>query len=314
MRRWLLALALAVFLAGTALSALTQVQPGERAVVRRLGRILDEKPGPGLFLGLPWGLDQVDRVPVGRVKRVVVGVTSKEDEELRETPSGQLLTGDHNLVNLEAEVYYTVVEDQVDKFVINADRTDALVARVTEAALAEWIAGRTVDEVLLRGKMLLPAYLIGAVQSRLAGYDLGIKIEEASINRLYPPEEVKDAFDRLAQAQTNIRTQVYKAEQEADRKKREADAKVFQIERLTAAYAQEQRLPAQADAENFLKRLEQYRKLAARDPDYLNALWQDDMTRIYARMRESGRIDVLDHYLSSEGLNLSQFPLLPKKK
>ncbi len=170
------------------------------------------------------------------------------------------------------------------------------------------------DEVLLRGKTLLPNFLVGEVQARVNAYDLGIKIEEASIKQLYPPEQVKDAFDRLAQAQTNIRTQVYKAEQEADRALREAEAKVFRIQRLTASYAQEQRLPAEADAENFLKRLEQFRKLTAKDPAALNAIWQDEMTRLYAQMRATGRIDVLDHYLSSEGLNITQFPLMPKKK
>jgi hypothetical protein len=47
-------------------------------------------------------------------------------------------------------------------------------------------------------------------------------------------------------------------------------------------------------AANFLHRLKEYRKLAARDPDYLDALWQDEMTTLYARMRGNGRIDVLD--------------------
>ena len=50
------------------------------------------------------------------------------------------------------------------------------------------------------------------------------------------------------------------------------------------------------------------------NPDYLNALWLDDMTRLYGRMKEAGRIDVLDHYLSKEGLTITQFPLMPKKK
>ena len=314
MRRLLLGGLVSVFLVWTALSALTQVQPGEKAVVRRFGRIMAEQPGPGLFVGLPWGLDQVDRVAVGRVKRVEVGLVNKDDPELRETPPGQLLTGDHNLVNLQAEIYYTVAEDEVAKFVLQADRADALVARVAETVLAEWIAGRSVDEVLLRGKTLLPFYLVPRMQTLLKPYDLGVKMEDASITRLYPPEEVKDAFDRLAQAQTNIRTQVYQADQDADRKQREAEANVFHSQRLTAAYAQEQRLPAQAEAETFRKRLEQYRQFLARDPNYLNALWQDEMTRLYARMRETGRIDVLDHYLSSEGLNITQFPLVPKKK
>ena len=224
------------------------------------------------------------------------------------------MTGDHNLVNLQAEVYYTVAEDQVDKYVLQADRADALVARVAETVLAEWVAGHGVDEVLLRGKTLLPFYLVPRMQACLQPYELGVKIEEAGITRLYPPEEVKEFFDRLAQAQTNIRTQVYQAEQAADRKEREAQAKVFHSQRMTAAYADEQRLAARADAETFAKRLEQYRLLAVHDPNYLNTLWQDEMTRLYARMFETGRIDVLDHYLSSEGLNITQFPLGGKKR
>jgi membrane protease subunit HflK len=314
MNRLILFGALAVLATWTVLSALTQVQPGERAVVRRFGRILEEKPGPGLFIGLPWGLDEVDRVPVGRVKRVVVGMEAKDEDEQSDTPPGQLLTGDHNLVNVQAEINYTVFEDKVDQFVLGADRADTLVARVAETVLAEWTAGRTVDEVLLRGKTMLPNILIAQLQSRVDEYGLGVRIEEASINQLYPPREVKEAFDRLAQAQTNIRTQVYTADQEAEKKTQQAKAEVFKIQSLTAVYAREQRLSAQADAASFCQRWLEYRKLVARDPDYLNSLWQDEMTRLYVRMRETGRIDVLDHYLSSEGLNITQFPLLPKKK
>src|SRR5262245_50283467 len=199
MTRLVLIAALVAALVWTVLSALTQVQPGERAVVRRFGKILDEKPGPGLFVGLPWGFDRVDRVPVSRVKRVTVGAPTRDDEE---SESGQLLTGDHNLGNVQAEIHYTVVENQVDKFVLAAERADALVARAAETALAEWIACRTVDEVLLKGKTLLPVYLVARIQDSLASYDLGIRIEQAGISQLYPPKEVKGAFELVAQAQT----------------------------------------------------------------------------------------------------------------
>src|SRR5207237_722780 len=48
--RWKAAAAVAVLLllGGYALSGLVQVQPDERAVVRRFGRVLDEDLGPGL--------------------------------------------------------------------------------------------------------------------------------------------------------------------------------------------------------------------------------------------------------------------------
>lgn len=314
MQRFILFLLLTVLLLYTAATAVTQVQPGERAVVRRFGRVLPNKPGPGLYVGLPWGIDRVDRVAVGRVRRVSVGFGLDDADAEFATPAGQLLTGDHNLVNVTAEIHFTVREQGVEKFFLQADRADQLVARTAEGVLAEWIAGRNVDEVLLRGKTHLPGELVAEVQARMAGYDLGVSIEEASITRLNPPDEVKQAFDQVAQAQTAIITQLNAAHENANGKQRAAEAEVYRIERLAAAYAQEQNLLARADAESFAKRLGQYRDAAKQNPDYLNVLWLDEMTRMYAQMRATGRIDLLDHYLTGEGLSIVQFPPLPKKK
>src|SRR5262245_62159002 len=85
------------------LTGVTQVQPGEVAVVRRFGRVLEERPRPGLYIGLPWGIDRVDRVAVDRVRRVTVGYAG-ESEILDSVPAGQMLTGDHNLVNIQAVI------------------------------------------------------------------------------------------------------------------------------------------------------------------------------------------------------------------
>src|SRR5206468_2364864 len=101
MIRYLLAFAGVVLLVYTAASALTQVQPGERAVVRRFGRLLAEKPGPGLYRGLPWGMETVERVPVGRVRRISIGVIDNDEPNPDVVPAGQLVTGDHNLVNVQ---------------------------------------------------------------------------------------------------------------------------------------------------------------------------------------------------------------------
>jgi membrane protease subunit HflK len=313
MLRFLILSAVVLVLVYTVATALTQVEPGERAVVRRFGRVLAEKPGPGLYRGLPWGMERVDRVPVGKVRPIRVGFTGKDDEP-GSTPAGQLLTGDHNLVNVQAEIYYKVVEGQVEKFALQADRVEPTLARLTEALLAEWVAGRTVDEVLLRGKVELPGYLREAMPQRLAPYDLGVEVEQASITQLYPPDEVKAAFDEVAKAQARKGTLVNEAQQRAEKKLSETRAEVFEKERLAVAYAGEQKLRAEADAAAFLKQLAQYRKLVDTDPDYLNTLWQDEMTRLYAQMKEAGRIDLLDHYLSREGLTITQFPLLPKKR
>lgn len=314
MNRLILALLAILFVLYTAATALTQVQPGERAVVRRFGRILPDKPGPGLYVGWPWGIDRVERVAIGRVRRIEVGFTGKEADEAIATPPGQLLTGDHNLVNVQAEIHFTVVDADVAKYAIQADRADALVARAAENALAAWIAGRNVDEVLLRGKALLPTELVARVQEQLTPYDLGVRIEDASITRLNPPDEVKDAFERVAQAQNGMETQVNAARVAAQEKIRTAEATAYRSQRLTATYARTQELQAKVEAENFLKRLDQYRKFSRGNSAYLNTLWLDEMTLIYARMRDGGRLDLLDHYLTGDGLSILQFPPLPKKK
>lgn len=314
MTRIILFLFAFLFAIYTAATALTQVRPGERAVVRRFGRILPDHPRPGLYIGLPWGIDRVDAVAVSKIRRVEVGYTGAGLEESSATPTGQLLTGDHNLVNVQAEIHYTVVEAEVENFFLQADRADTLVARTAEAALGEWIAGRTVDDVLLRGKALLPALLVAQVQERLQPYGLGVRIEEASITRLNPPDEVEQDFKRVAQAHAAIDTQVNAAHEAAQRKLRDAEAEVFRIERLTATYARTQELQARVEAENFLKRLEQYRRLSKDNPNYLNTLWLDEMARVYARMQEAGRLDLLDHYLTGDGLSILQFPPLPRKK
>ncbi|MBI3411939.1 MAG: hypothetical protein HY040_26715 [Planctomycetes bacterium] len=299
----------------TVASAVTLVRSEERAVVRRFGEVLDYKPGPGLFIGLPWGMDRVDRVAVSRVQRVVVGWSGVEDaDEQAVIPAGQMLTGDHNLVIVKAEVDYSPVEEHLDKYVLQADRVDALVARTAEALLAQWIAGRTVDHVLLLGKRELPEYVASGLQERIAPYQIGVKIRQVSIANLDPPDEVKEAFERLAHAAANKNTVETQARQEADQRLKNAETQKIRIDKDTASYARVQRLDSEADASAFLNRLGAYRELVRRNPDALNTMWQDDMTRLYAKMRESGRIDVLDHYLTGEGLNITQFPLLPKKK
>jgi modulator of FtsH protease HflK len=297
----------------TAATSVTLVKPGERAVVRRFGRVLPHKPGPGLYCGWPWGLERVDRVPVGEARRVNVGFTGKEEDEAA-APAGQLLTGDHNLVNVQAEISYRVNEDHVEQFALNADRVDPLLLRLAVAALTEWIAGHDVDRVLARGQIELPAHVRAAVAAGLRPYDLGVQIERASIVRIFPPDEVKAAFDEVAKAQEQIGTRINLATQKKDQTLSNADGTVIQKHSQAAAYANEQKLQAQAEVSTFLKQLGQYRAIVATNPDYLNALWQDDMTRLYARMKEAGRIDVLDHYLSKEGLTITQFPLMPKKK
>ncbi len=304
--RLLLALALAAYL----LTGVVQVRPGERAVVRRFGAVVAQ-PGPGLWVGLPWGIDRVDRVAVEMVRSVVVGSRPGESDEA--PPPGQLLTGDQNLVHVRAVIDYAVDPDAVPEFVAAQDRVSGAVGRAAEAVLAEWVAGRSVDDVLLTGKALLPEVLTARLRERLAPYRLGIAVQAANVTDLAPPLEVNYAFNAVTSAQAAIRTREQEARQEAERRLREARTRAYELAQSAAATAHERVALARAEAEGFRRRLGQYRRLRQGNADVLTALWWDEMGALFARLHAAGRLDVLDAYLGADGLDIMQFGPRPKK-
>jgi membrane protease subunit HflK len=311
MRRWARYALLAAAL-GYLLTGVVSVRPGERAVVRRFGAVAST-PGPGLWVALPWGIDRVDRVEVDRVRQVALGYEFGAEDEAG-APPGQLLTGDQNLVNARVVIDYTVRPAEVARYLAVRERVDGAVSRVAEAALAEWVAGRPVDNVLLTGKAVLPAALTARLRQRLEPYRLGIDVQAASVAELAPPEEVKGAFAAVTAAQASIRTREQEAAREADRLLRQARTRQYELGQSAAAVAHERRELARTEAESFRKRLEQYRRLRQMNPNVLAALWWDEMAPLFARLHAAGRLDLLDSYLGADGLDIMQFGPREKKK
>src|SRR5262245_29731884 len=230
--RWLIAV---VVLGGYALTGVVQVRPGERGVVRRFGRLLPHPLEPGLAFQLPWGMDRIDRVAVDRVQSVAVGY--QEDDFSGETmPAGQLLTGDHNLVNVQAILTYKVRPNEEAEYVLQADRVDALLTRAVESVMGQWVAGRTVDNVLVNGKNEMRPVLKEQTQAWIEPYRLGVQILDARVALISPPDDVKPDFDSVALAQTRNTTRLNTAEQNVARELRMAEAEKYRLEKETAAY------------------------------------------------------------------------------
>jgi membrane protease subunit HflK len=313
--RYLLLLALLAYIA----TGVYQVGPDERAVVRRFGAVV-ARPGPGLWVGLPWGIDRVDRVQVRTVRQLDVGFAPDVFADLPVTPPGQYLTGDQNLVNVKLVVEYAIDDrdGELEAFVTNRGQVPAVLAREAEALAGEWAAGRPVDEVLLAGRAALPHWVMDRLPDRLAPHRLGIVVQRVSVDYLAPPDRVaevsvRDMFEAVNQAQTAIRTLENQARQQATERLREAQAMRFRSEQEAAAYRSEKLALARADAESFLRRLDQYRRLRESNPDVLAAIWWEEMGRTLLGMKGRGRVDVLDHHLGPGGLDVTQF-LPPKKR
>jgi membrane protease subunit HflK len=317
-----LRIGVALLVVGYLLTGVTQVRPGERAVVRRFGAVLGQKPEPGLWIGLPWGLERVDRVAVDLLHPVDIGYRPNEDDG-ETTPPGQLVAGDHNLVNVRIIVNYRVRPEQVEDYVAQLDAgepasIDRLVEQAAESLLAEWVASRGVDDVLLQGKANLPRWLVERperhLERRLEPYRLGIEIAGATVTYLAPPNEVKEAFDRVTEAQSGIRTRTDAAEARARELLRQTESESFNIIQMAHAYAQEQQLQARAEASTFEKRLHQYRQARQENPAALASIWWDQMGELFKRMKANGRLDLLDHHLGGDGLNLMQIVPRPEGK
>jgi membrane protease subunit HflK len=294
------------------LTGIAQVRPGERAVVRRFGRVVAQ-PAPGLWVGLPWGMDRVDRVPVNFIRRAYVGYNPEADDNSF-MPAGQYLTGDQNLVNVQAAIDYRIGDgDAVVRYVIQQDRAEAAIVRTAESLLAEWVARHEVDEVLRTGKAAVLTWLGPKLQQRIDLYGLGVQIQSVSVVYLAAPDEVKPAFDQVMIAKAKISTLENDARQEAFRLKRKAQADDNDLMQHADAYAQGRQRLAQAEADAFLTRCEQYRRLKKDNPDILTAIWWAEMGKTLANLKANGQVDILDERIGADGLDITQFAR-PKKK
>jgi membrane protease subunit HflK len=297
------------------LTGISQVKPEERGVVRRFGRVV-ARPGPGLWVGMPWGIDRMDLVPVRTTQQFTLGYNLENWSDVPGTPRGQFLTGDHNLVNVQLVLQYAIGEtdQELDDYVMHRDQVEAVLDRVVGAATSEWTSGESVDQVLLTGSAALPAWLMDRIAERLPKFRLGIRVQRVSVSYLAPPEEVRAAFEAVTQAQTGIRTKEFQARQEASQRERQADALRYKLEQEAAEFRESQFRQAEADAIEFLAQLAAYREVSRNNPDALVFIWWEEMRKaILALKNRGGRVEPLDAYLGSNGLDVTQI-ISPKKR
>ncbi len=302
--RWLLLIAILIY----ACTGIAQIRPEERGVVRRFGKVV-AFPGPGLWIGLPWGIDRVDRIAVRTIRQLEVGFREGDEQE------GYYLTGDQNLVQSRLIVEYAVSETETDltNYLMVQDRIDGILSREVESLIVEWYAGTVVDDVLLTGRAVLPQWVGQRITERITTLQIGIVVQRISVEYLSAPAEVRDAFEQVNRAQTMMSTRENQARLDASVRMRDADALKFRLEQESQAYRQEQIGLAKAEADSFRLRLDQYRKLRVANPAIRDAIWWDEMGRILLSMKNRSRIELLDQYLGKDGLDITQF-LPPKRK
>lgn len=182
------------------LSGIYVVQPDERGVVRRFGRVVADDVEPGIHYRIPWPIDRVDRPQVTSIKRMSVGY--KIVDELRglapEPKEAQFLTGDTNILEVQLLIQY-VIKDPGD-FLFAVEEPHWLVRKVGESALTDEMSAIGVDEILTTAKLEIAGGVKDRAQEMLDSYGAGIEIVAAHLQEVNPPREVADAFRDVASA------------------------------------------------------------------------------------------------------------------
>ncbi|GAB4577317.1 MAG: hypothetical protein Fur0022_00480 [Anaerolineales bacterium] len=187
----LIGLALIAYL----LTGVYVVAPGEAAVVRRFGAVVEPRAAPGLHYRFPWPIDRVDIINTSEVRREVVGVPEPEEgHEHPEPPSKlQVLSGDTNVIDVEIVVQYQVRDPAA--YLLNVQYAPyRLVRDAVRQAVTQLMSQLPVDAILTTERQALQDGIRAETQKRLDNYGSGLVIVGINLQKAYPPDEVAAAF------------------------------------------------------------------------------------------------------------------------
>lgn len=256
-------------------TGLTMIPQDEVGVLRRFGAVSAEPWPPGMHLGLPWGIDRVDRIKRDEARMIRVGASRLETAPMSRAPDANtedFLTGDLNLATAEAQVQFRVVKPE--QYLFATRSADAAVAALAESALTRALATRAIDDVLTTGRSEVSEQLRREVQKQADDQGLGVVIRDVRLGRVTPPAAVAPAFADAARARGDKRQAVTKAEEYSDRALADAKGQAREITDRAAAAVDYQVQLARGEADRFTSRLMEARKspIAIRQRLYLEAL------------------------------------------
>ncbi len=192
--------ATAAALAGASVRILREY---ERAVVFRLGRVIDEK-GPGLVLLIP----AVDRMVRVSLRTVTLRI-----------PPQEVITRDNVPVRVAAVAYFRVIDPR--RAVLDVEDFMAATLQIAQTTLRS-VLGKAELDALLAERERLNDSLQQIIDEQTEPW--GIKVTIVEIKDVEIPERMQHALARQAEAERNRRAKVINAEGEYQASARLAEA------------------------------------------------------------------------------------------
>ena len=273
-RNWLvLIIPLGVWLA----TGFYVVRGDERGVIRRFGRMVVREGGTpefqesGWHYNLPWPCGEIDRVNLNAVRTLTIGIPEPTDVDpsdfLKDSnnESSVYLTGDKNILNLQIVVQYRISERAVERWLYASRDPVAILKNVTESVTTDLVSQSGVDFVHPLGLAELRNQLTIRLREESNRLGLGIEIEEAGINSVYPPLRVKAYFVDVANARTDQQKYVNAALAYAQQRSQAARAEEHRTRDRAESEASQLVQESKAASDSFRRLIAQFEKNGSRD-------------------------------------------------
>lgn len=221
----------------------------EVGVVLRFGRLVgdtqeEQIKQPGLLLTFPYVIDEVIKVPVGKVQEVSITThAAAADPTYADIAStGYLITGDENILHINATLKYRIT-DPVQYALYNSVPQDTING-VVSGVMASCASSDSVDGLLTDQKEEYAQEVIRQSQVRLDQLDLGVTVIGLEFQSITPPNALKYHFDQVNAAYVEKETKIQEAKQYREKVVPDAkatadtmvtDAQINQSQKLTTA-------------------------------------------------------------------------------
>lgn len=243
-----------------ALSGIYRVNEGEEAILLTF-REMTEKKGPGIYWHIPF-VQTVDKVSTSQIHtlelgfRTQTGVSIDDPSDYTDVNDEALmLTGDDNLVRVEAVCQYSVRDAQ--SYLYEVDKPESTMKLAFETALRRNIQNKALDDALLN-KATIEQEVIPDFQRMLDSYGIGVTVREIRIQNITVPTEVNAAYEDVNNAKNEKTRKLDEAEKYSNQVIPAARSEAYQMVQEAEAYKSEVISQATGDVANFNSVYEEY--------------------------------------------------------
>jgi regulator of protease activity HflC (stomatin/prohibitin superfamily) len=196
--------AIAVLVVIFLLSAIKVAREYERGIVFRLGRLLPEPKGPGLFLLIPI----VDRMVKVDLRTITLNI-----------PPQEVITKDNVPVRVNAVAYFRIVEPK--NAIVQVENFMVATSQIAQTTLRAVLGQHVLDE-LLSEREKINSILQEIIDGQTSPW--GIKVSIVEVKDVEIPSGMQRAMARQAEAERERRAKVINAEGEFQASERLKDA------------------------------------------------------------------------------------------